>query len=219
MSDDQRVIATPESGLTAGVTYEGKTSHIGDEPINTLLACGNMGGFRIRGSVLSSNLKLVVLFTTFADDEWRDSLDEASGKLIYFGDNKKPGQDLHATSKGGNELLRWTFRAIHIADQQRISVPPFFVFSKQTGNRAAKFLGVAAPGGADCSESDDLVATWTTAGNDRFQNYRAIFTILDIPTVSREWIRELEAGGKTGPNAPSAWTGWQSKGTYRSRNI
>ena len=43
MSDDQRVIATPESCLTAGVTYEGKTSHIGDEPINTLLACGNMG--------------------------------------------------------------------------------------------------------------------------------------------------------------------------------
>jgi hypothetical protein len=36
---------------------------------------------------------------------------------------------------------------------------------------------------------DDLVAAWKTLDDQRFQNYRAIFTVLDVPVVARECDR------------------------------
>ena len=177
--DGQVLIPIPSSDLLVGTTYAGRTSDIADEPISTLLPCGNMGGFRARGSIEGNRVQLVALVTTFADPEWPDTYDEQSGRFTYFGDNKKPGGDLHETARKGNQLLRWVFSAIHIQENQRHLVPPFFVFAKKGENRAATFLGIAAPGATDCPESEDLVASWTTRGNSRFQNYRSVFTVAD----------------------------------------
>jgi len=73
-------------------------------------------------------------------------------------------------------------------------VPPFFVFGKGPAGRDVVFLGLAAPGAPDVTPRDDLVAVWKTLDEQRFQNYRAIFTVLDVPVVSREWIRSILAG-------------------------
>ncbi len=215
MENARHVVPSKNSDLSVGTTYAGRTSDIGDEPISSLLPCGNMGGFRAKGSIEKRLVALVALVTTFADPEWPDDFDEHSGRLTYFGDNKKPGHELHDTSRKGNELLRWVFAAIHLQDHERPNVPPFFVFSKRGENRAATFLGIAAPGAASCPESEDLVASWTTVENARFQNYRSVFTILDIPVASRAWISELENGVQNGPATPRVWRDWVDSGVYR----
>src|SRR5690606_11445659 len=48
----------------------------------------------------------------------------------------------------------------------------------------------------------------------RFQNYRSIFTILDIPVVSRAWIVDLASGNANTINTPKAWQDWIKSGTY-----
>ncbi len=192
MIDSQHAVPDPESNLFVGTTYASRTSDIANEPISTLLPCGNMGGFRARGSIENNGVDLVALVTTFSDPEWPDDYDEQSGRFTHFGDNKKPGSDLHETARKGNRLLRWVFSAIHTQDNERHLVPPFFVFAKKGANRAARFLGVAVPGATDCPESEDLIASWTTRGNDRFQNYRAL--------VSRLQFFEAEGPKESAPH-------------------
>ena len=48
-----------------------------------------------------------------------------------------------------------------------------------------------------------------------FQNYKAIFTILDIPEVSREWINDLEIGTLISSNTPKAYKEWVQNKNYR----
>jgi len=49
------------------------------------------------------------------------------------------------------------------------------------------FSSLAMPG-VEADPANDLVAIWRSKKGERFQNYRAKFTILDTGTVSREWI-------------------------------
>lgn len=58
------------------------------------------------------------------------------------------------------------------------------------------------PGAPQVERTDDLVAIWRTTGSERFQNYRAIFSVLNVPTVSRQWINQLLAGEPLGANYP-----------------
>lgn len=207
-------IATPKMDLMAGTTYRGASSDIGDEPTSTLLPCGNMGGFRIKGSVDREDVRLVALVTTFGEPDWPDQLDLEKGRFTYYGDNRKPGRNLHDTPRHGNELLRWVFAAIHREENSRSKVPPFFVFSKAGAFRAVTFHGVAVPGAPSCPESEDLIATWTTRGNERFQNYRAIFTLLDIPIVPRPWLDGVCRGEPNSSAAPRAWNTWVESGEF-----
>jgi hypothetical protein len=41
-----------------------------------------------------------------------------------------------------------------------------------------------------------------------------VFTILDIPVVSRDWINDILAGVTDSQHAPSAWRDWIEKGKY-----
>lgn len=200
--------------LVVDAVYQtGPRGSLDEEPLNRLLRCGNMGGFRIRGSA-TTRYQLVVLYTTFDDPDWPDALDRARGRFVYFGDNKTPGRELHDTPKGGNELLRRTFEAMHVAPPKRKLVPPFFVFSKAGSSRDVRFHGLAAPGAPGLPESEDLVALWKTIGSQRFQNYRAVFTILDAPRIPRAWLPELFDGTQVGPHAPDAWRTWILEGRY-----
>lgn len=58
-----------------------------------------------------------------------------------------------------------------------------------------------------------MVAIWRTADGQRFQNYRAVFTILDVPVATRSWLNEILAGTPE-TAAPEAWLKWRQTGLY-----
>jgi hypothetical protein len=186
----RRVFAFGElasADLVVDATYEGgRAGHAGDDPLGQLLPVGNQGGFRDSGRRGQGGTKLVVLYASGTNPDWPDVLDRETGRFTYFGDNRTPGRELHETSRRGNDLLRRTYEWIHAMPPRRHLVPPFFVFGKGPAGRDVIFLGLAAPGAPDVTPRDDLVAVWKTLDDQRFQNYRAIFTVLDVPVVSRE---------------------------------
>ena len=206
-----------KADLIVDAVYRGgDAGHYGDDPLDKLLHCGNMGGFRIVGSAKGPAYKLVALYTTFDDPDWPDDLDQRTRRFVYYGDNKDPGRELHETPKGGNQLLRHCFDAIHVVPHRRRSVPPFFVFSKVGRGRDVRFHGLAAPGASGLPEMEDLIAIWKTKGSERFQNYRATFTILNAPRIDRRWIDAVLVGNPLGPDAPGAWGAWVEQGRYEA---
>jgi hypothetical protein len=98
---------------------------------------------------------------------------------------------------------------------ERERIPPTFVFTKAGRGRDVVFRGLAAPGAQGITQDEDLVAIWRTTAGSRFQNYRATFTILDAPRISREWIDGLIAGTADLGTAPAAWREWVERGRYR----
>ncbi len=205
--------------LVVGSVYEqGPQKNVLAEPLHRLLpGIGNQGGFRAAGSQKRGNVRFALLFTLGHDPDWPDRLDVETGVFTYFGDNKEPGAELHATSRSGNRLLRACFDALHGEPPQRDLIPPFFVFAKAEagGGRDAQFLGLAVPGTPDAAPGADLVALWRTKAGERFQNYRAAFTILDVATVPRSWITELASGDPLGPSCPGPYRRFVEHGTYQ----
>jgi hypothetical protein len=202
--------------LVVDAVYDGGTTKsVAADPLSRLLpGVGNQGGFRAAGS--RGEERFVVLYTSGEDVDWPDLLDISAGQFVYFGDNKTPGHELHDTKRGGNRLLRSVFESLHSTPALRSRIPPFFVFRKfpnAASPRSVQFKGIAAPGFPALSATEDLVAIWKAASGQRFQNYRAVFTILDVPVVHRKWIEELSPG--TGSSrAPKAWSQWVATGRY-----
>lgn len=193
----------------------GTKGNLSHEVLSKLMCVENSGGFRVRGNRNNYDLKYVVLFTTGQDIDWVDYIDLETGKFVYYGDNKEPGKKLHdkRNRKRGNFILRDSFNLLHSGERSKI--PPFFVFSKEQG-RNMKFRGVAVPGYEGVSANEDLVALWSIKNRSRFQNYKAIFTILDIPLVSREWLKDLlNDKGLESKEAPKVWKDWVLNGTYK----
>jgi len=208
----------PTADLIVDAVYQSSADgQLSGEPISKLLpGSGNMGGFRVSGKGPSKNW--VVLFTTGEDRDWPDTLDLATGQFVYYGDNKTPGHELHDT-RGGNKVLRHAFERLHATDRPRAGIAPFFIFKKHRtvdGARSVQFKGLAVPGFAGLSATDDLVAVWKSIEGARFQNYKAIFTVLDVPVVTRDWLRELACGDSLSANAPDAWRRWVMGGQYRA---
>jgi hypothetical protein len=133
-------------------------------------------------------------------------------------DNKTPGHELHDTQRGGNRILRRVFDLLHGDTNQRARIPPFFIFKKYptpASARSVQFKGLAVPGFQGLPATSDLVAVWKTTKGQRFQNYRAVFTVLDIPVISRAWLEHIAAGTTVSAGAPQAWTDWVETGSYR----
>jgi len=203
----------PSADLRIDAIYEGGTAgNAADDPLARLLPGGNQGGFRYKKSP-SGGFLFLILYTDLADPDWPDHLDVDLGRFTYYGDNKRPGHALHETPRGGNSVLRDIFHAIHASPPQRDQIPPIFVFSKTRPGRRVVFRGLTVPGAREVSANDDLVAIWRTADGQRFQNYRAIFTILDAPVVSRDWLNQILAGAPQ-TAAPEAWLRWRQTGVY-----
>ncbi|MSQ48738.1 MAG: restriction endonuclease [Deltaproteobacteria bacterium] len=199
--------------LTVDAVYVGgRSGNASDDPLSRLIGVNNQGGFRYLGS--KEVPKLIVMTSSFDDPDWPDALDPETGILTYYGDNKKPGQDLHDTPRFGNLLLRDLFAAIHARPALRGQVPPILVFGNAGTFRDVRFLGLAVPGAQQLHAMEDLVAIWKIAGGQRFQNYRASFTILDTPHVSRAWLEDVKAGNVLSTNCPSVWKHWIEKGVY-----
>lgn len=205
----------PNSDLLLDATYEGGSKGTAaDDPLGRLLPCGNQGGFRPKSGPSGGHL-FVVLYTDRGDPDWPDLVDPELGRFTYYGDNKRPGHELHDTARRGNRILRDAFAATHDEPSHRADVPPFFVFTKGAVGREVVFRGLAVPGARDVTPTDDLVAIWRTKDGQRFQNYRAVFTLLDTgTTIPRSWLNEVVAGNPTSQIAPKAWIEWRTKGTY-----
>lgn len=189
----------------------GSKGHAGDDPLGPLLGVSNQGGFRYRGDI-EGNLDLLMILSTFADPNWPDVLDRETGVLTYYGDNQKPGGGLHETGKRGNRVLRRIFEDAYGDATKRARVPPTFVFGRSAPGRSAVFLGLAVPGVSDVREGEDLAALWKTSNEERFQNYRSRFSVLDAGTIKRRWIASLIAGEEAAEEAPAVWTDWKRTG-------
>jgi hypothetical protein len=201
--------------LIVDATYRGgNKGDAGDDPISKLLGCGNQGGFRAVSSRSSPGYALVCLYSSLADRDWPDYLDTQAGTFTYYGDNKRPGHRLEDTPRGGNRLLSESFASLHAVPHRRQTVPPFFIFTKGERGRDVVFRGLAVPGAKGLSPTDDLVAVWKSSGGERFQNYKAIFTILDEAVLSRAWVNDLRAGNPLSSNCPAAWRKWVTTGVY-----
>ena len=208
----------PDANLIVDAVYE--SSHDGQlagEALSGLLpGVGNQGGFRPSGRGEDKNL--VVLFSTGEDKDWPDTLDLNTGQFVYFGDNKTPGHEIHETQKGGNKILRRVFELLHATPPNRALIPPFLIFKKlqtEQGSRSVQFKGIAVPGYPGMSTTEDLIAVWKTTQGQRFQNYKSTFTVLDIATLSRQWINDILAGNANSENAPDVWKNWMDRGHYQ----
>jgi hypothetical protein len=212
-----RFVDLAQADLIVDAVYQGGTTgNVADDPLGKLVPVGNQGGFRYSGSPKNDSLRLVVLYTSGVDRDWPDSVDRETGLFTYFGDNRAPGNELHDTSRWGNAILRTCFSRLHSSSPDRRLIPPFLVFNKssQAGGRDVRFLGLAVPGTRDVQPADDLVAIWRTSDGERFQNYRATFTILDVATVSRSWLDEISNGQTLGPSCPAPYRDWVTTGNY-----
>lgn len=179
-----------------------KITNQGAEVLSKLLGVKNQGGFRYLGKTDSP--KLVVLYTSGEDIYWKDELDSSVGVLLYYGDNKKPGTDLHKTNLHGNEILKNIFNLAADKDiSNRLKIPPVLVFRKEYG-RDVKYIGLAVPGVKNRPSKEWLTAVWgQNKEGDRFQNYKALFTILnpsdgsdadETSAVNLAWLNDIEKG-------------------------
>lgn len=198
--------------LVVDAVYKG-----GEEPnlaaaaLPDLLNVGNSGGFRKATCQAGSvDLSYVVLFHNASEPSWPDKLDPESGIFTYYGDNRKPGSRLHGPA--GNQFLRDAYESLH--NGERTEIPPILVFSTTGEGYDRRFRGLTVPGTQTGNQSEDLVAVWKNKEGERFQNYRARFTILDIAQISREWIKDLENGNFVTDNAPDVWLKWRENATY-----
>ena len=201
--------------LHVDAVYQGgRMGNAGDDPLPPMLNVSVGGGFRYRGAL--DELELVVLTSSRRDPDWPDILDPETGIYTYYGDNKRPGRGLHETPRKGNELLRRIFDLAGSGFDGRQQVPPILVFSN-TGNwRDVVFLGLAVPGTTDLRTSEDLVAIWRISDGRRYQNYRARFSVLDVPLLPRSWVADIIDGNPHSFNAPKAWSNWVETGDVRS---
>lgn len=199
--------------LVVDAVYRGG-ANLSREPLHAMFKCGIGGGFRYKRRE-DKSLRFVVLFTTEADADWPDRLDMQTGLFVYYGDNRRPGE-LHKTKRGGNAILRDVFTELQAGEPDRSSIPPFFVFTRGLQGHDVIFRGLAAPGATATSPMEQLVAVWKISNGQRFQNYRALFTVLRAGEISRTWIDDLLADGDPLLHAPEAWHAWANEGTYKA---
>ncbi len=200
-----------QADLVVDAVYEGGAAgNFSDDPLGRLLGVGNQGGFRFVGSLEA--VRLCALYSDLSQPDWPDALYPETGQFVYYGDNRHPGQELHDTPRKGNLLLRQFFEHLHNGD--RVRIPPIFVFTKGAVGRNVLFRGLAVPGAAGVGQTEDLVAVWKTTSGQRFQNYRALFTILNEGRVDRMWIDAVRGGGDPRDGAPKSWLRWLDSGSY-----
>ena len=186
----------------------GAAPNMSAEVLNKLMLCSNSGGFR-QVKDKKGEYAYCVLYTTGEDVDWKDYLDTELGRFIYYGDNKKEGHGIHNTSRKGNEILRKCFEKLENNDRENII--PFFIFKKVQG-RDVRFLGLAVPGDDRLTKEEQLISVWSQRNGVRYQNYKSVFSILDVSTIDRKWLLDLKNSIKDSEYAPKVWNDWQKCG-------
>lgn len=194
--------------------YHGsRKGHSGDDPLPSLVGVDSQGGFRHIGP--KEGPRLIVLTSSRKDPDWPDDLDRENGIYTYYGDNKKPGRDLHITGRLGNLMLRDMFEKSHGSRDDRAKVPPVLIFISTGEWRDMQFLGLAVPGGENFNSNSDLVAVWRQKEEKRFQNYQAKFTILDVAEIPMAWLEDVKRGNPLSASCPAAWRTWVETRRYK----
>lgn len=194
----------------------------GGEVLSKLMSVAVGGGFRKKNIESQKNAKnklaYIVLESTNKHPDWIDKTDLESGIAQYYGDNRDPGRDLHDTD--GNKILKDIFEMLQQGNRK--DIPPIFYFEAEKGaapkkGRNRRFIGLLVPGSNIIRDEEALVAIWRTKKGERYQNYKAIFTILNCATISRKWLNDLISGkGYSSKSAPKEWKKWVDKGVYTS---
>lgn len=194
-----------------------RNGNASDDPLPKLLGVDNSAGFRHLGKRPGiDTLKLLALKSNFNDPDWPDNLNTENGIFTYYGDNKSVG-DIHDTPRQGNLILRNLFDARHSTTEFN-HFPVILLFGGTGNYRDVRFLGLAVPGAQNLRPDEDLVAIWRAKGtiSERFQNYKSIFTVLDVPTIKREWINDIKNSAATmSQHAPKLWLDWIMSRTYK----
>lgn len=200
--------------LVVDALYRGyKTPNGGiADPLVKLVGVSRQGGFRYRGT--AEKPALLVLTSNLVEPDWPDELDPATGKFVYYGDNRHPGRQLHETPRFGNQLLKTVFDLAHC--DRRDEVPPILIFTSESPGRSFRFRGLAVPGHHAIPATEDLTAVWKTLDTERFQNYRAVFTILDVAVVDRVWLHARGSGVPDAGVIPDAWKTWVETGLTKA---
>jgi hypothetical protein len=212
------------SPLVLDAVYAGgRAGNVKDDPLARMFpGAGNQGGFRPIGGRAFGKCRALLIYTSGKETDWPDQMNLERGTFNYYGDNRHPGRDLHDTTRGGNLLLREMFDALGGPLARRRLIPPIFVFARTQPGWSVKFRGLAVPGEAGVSHHESLVAIWRMSGDNRFQNYRATFTILDTkPLIKRSWIDAI-CGGKLAAaidGAPKQWLDWLERGVIRPLQV
>ena len=202
-----------KADLVIDAVYEGDptSNTYGAEPLHHLLpGLGTQGGFRKRKG-LGEDIVGLVLTSTGNEPDWPDELNPFSGTYTYYGDNRTPGKDLHDTKAGGNKTLSRIFQFAHEGPESRIKCPIILLFESTGNGRDMVFRGLAVPGTRQHGPREDLVAIWKTYNGERFQNYRAIFSILNCGAISGDWLRSvfstrnIDLGDSRAPRAFKDW--------------
>jgi len=169
---------------------------------------GNMKGIRVAGR--KPHWTLYVLTSTQREADWPDVLDESSGILTYWGDNRTPGRELHHAA--GNLLFREIFERANGKKESRALVPPGFYFTPGDQGRDIVFRGLVVPKTVQSDNAEDLIAVWRSTSGKRFQNYRAKFSIIDASEINLDWISSILNGQERDELAPKAWKTWVNSG-------
>lgn len=186
----------------------GTVPNMSSEVLNKLMLCSNSGGFR-QVKNKKGDYAYCVLYTTGEDVDWKDYLDVELGRFVYYGDNKQEGHSLHNTSRKGNEILRTCFEKLE--DNNRKSIIPFFIFQKVKG-RDVRFLGLAIPGDDRLTKEEQLISVWSQKDGKRYQNYKSVFSILDIEEIDKRWLLDLKNSIENSKYEPTAWKNWRNGG-------
>ena len=195
----------------------GSSGNKSDEVISKVMNVENSKGFRKRyitdhRGKRTTNLAYVCIHSTGEEIEWQDTMDRTLGRFTYYGDNRIAGNPILQTDGGGNRVLQTIFSDLSLGLRKQI--PPIFVFQKCCG-WDEMFLGLAVPGDRRINPQDALVALWAQNNQGRYQNYRAQFTILDVPEIDRRWLEDLRRGaGFQSVYAPPVWKKWVTTGEY-----
>lgn len=204
------------SNLVIDCLYEDSRepgSPINGQPLLRLFpGIGNMKGIRVIGN--TPLWKLYVLTSTEIESDWPDSLDEATGLLTYWGDNRTPGKEIH--DQPGNRFFREIFARAASGLEERRRVPPGFYFTHGDIGRDMVFRGMIIPKTNEMANSEELISVWRTSYGRRFQNYRARFSVLDATEIDLRWVRSVIEGDELGELAPPAWKNWIENGLIRA---
>ena len=210
-----------QADLVVDAVYESDRNNTkstyGGEPLHHLIpGIGNAGGFAKRIDD-TKNLVGLVLRSTGAYSDWPDELDPYTGTYIYYGDNRQPGRELHDTKAKGNDDLRNIFTLAHGDKSTRKKCPLIFIFEKGIKGRDMVFKGMAVPGTSYLSRGEDLIAIWRVTDGQRFQNYRASFTILNEAKISGNWVRDVFSKRRIDlmdSRVPRTFLNWIDTGKY-----
>jgi hypothetical protein len=198
--------------LVIDCTYEDSReqgSPLAGQPLQKIFpGIGNMGGIRTVGR--KPDWRLYVLTSTQREPDWPDVLDEASGVLTYWGDNRTPGRELHNAS--GNVMFREIFDRALGMNKAREMVPPGFYFTPGERGRDVVFRGLVVPRTIQSDNTEDLIAVWRSTSGQRFQNYRAKFSVINASEIDLNWISSILNGSENSDLAPAAWREWIQKG-------